>query len=145
MSNNIRDEPLLATVQTNDNSTISHPTTFDKIIKESNANAVVNKVPNSTKMNSVMSGSRQKSRKNKVILPKIMFYKQSPVIKPQDLPLSNENSDRLISLDRILVDPPQLAAQQNAAVNLSLDEALMSSCNNMDQETSDSMILSRHE
>jgi len=45
--------------------------TFDKIINDSTTAMV--KGP-SVKIASIKSGSRQKNRKNKVILPKIMFY-----------------------------------------------------------------------
>ena len=55
------------------------------------------------KMNTIKSSSRQKTRKNKVILPKIMFYNQSGSSKQLELP-SLENSDRLISMDRATID-----------------------------------------
>ena len=58
-ASNCQDEPLLSTVQTNDNNLVlQQPSTFDKILQDSNANAAVNKGPASTKINSVMSGSR---------------------------------------------------------------------------------------
>jgi len=105
-----KDEPLLATgaadpsslhlrieSSINDQSSIS---AFDKILKDS-ANVPIVKGQGS-KAGSVMSGSRQKNRKNKVILPKIMFYKQSPSVRqPDGIVTSQENSGRLISLDRL--------------------------------------------
>lgn len=75
--------------------------TFDRIIKDS-ANGA-NSMVSGAKMNTIKSSSRQKTRKNKVILPKIMFYNQSGSSKQLELP-SLENSDRLISMDRATID-----------------------------------------
>ena len=63
------------------------------------------------KMKTIKSSSRQKNRKNKVILPKIMFYNQSGSSKQLELP-SLENSDRLISMDGATIDHFPMGNQQ---------------------------------
>ena len=86
-----------------------------------------------------MSGSRQKSRKNKVILPKIMFYKQSPK-QPEGVTgiTSMENSDRLISIDRASAGgDPQPGLSQ---INQSMEDNLWNIENNYKTES-----LPRHE
>ena len=64
------------------------------------------------------SSSRQKNRKNKVILPKIMFYNQTGSTKQLELP-SLENSDRLISMDRATIDHFPISINQ---LDFSADE-----------------------
>ena len=95
--------------------------TFDKIIKDSanGANSMVSVV---AKMKTLKSSSRQKNRKNKVILPKIMFYNQSGSSKQLELP-SLDNSDRLISMDRATIDHFPISSNGgNNQLDLSADE-----------------------
>ena len=109
------------------NGTVGSISTFDKILKESANAQVVKGQP--SKVSSVMSGSRQKSRKNKVILPKIMFYKQSPK-QPENASgvVSMEHSDRLISIDRASGGAePQPAT---SLINQSLEDGLWNLENN---------------
>ena len=84
------------------------------------------------KMNMIKSSSRQKTRKNKVILPKIMFYNQSGSSKQLELP-SLENSDRLISMDRATIDHFPMGNNQ---LDFSGDDIQVQLANNEQSEQS---------
>ena len=129
----LRVETSAQTAKTNEAAgTTGSISTFDKILIESANVQVVKGQPG--KVGSVMSGSRQKSRKNKVILPKIMFYKQSPK-QPEGMTgiTSMENSDRLISIDRTSAGGDPLPGLNQ--INQSMEDNLWNIENNYKTES----------
>lgn len=87
-------------------------TAFDKVLQQGSNNSMV-------KMNTIKSGSRQKNRMNKVILPKIMFYNQTT--KPE-VPSSIENSERLIFMEKGSID--HFPSNPNSAPGNPLDSSI---------------------